>query len=111
MTAFQRLTVRWDDPAFEELERLARHEPRAAARAWAAAKRMGRRGYHDGRPTSEPGAFYRPPVEKRETLGLYYSVGDRVLTVTWVVARGLTTLPYIKQGRCRTAQVHCHEAV
>jgi hypothetical protein len=94
VTAFRRLTVEWDDPAFDELERIARHEPRAAALAWAVAKRMGHRGYHDGRPTSEPGTFYRPPFEKGETLGLYYSVVDRMLTVTWVVdARTLRVLP------------------
>lgn len=94
MTAFGRLTVEWDELAFVELERLARHEPRSAARAWAAAKRMGRRGYHEGRPISVPGGFYRPPYGTSEVLGLYYTVVDRVLTVTWVVdARQLQELP------------------
>jgi hypothetical protein len=94
VTAFHRLTVEWDDPASSELLRLARHQPRAAEKAWRAAKRMGRLGYHEGRPISVPGGFYRPPYGKSEVLGLYYTVVEGVLTVTWVVdARRLEELP------------------
>jgi hypothetical protein len=86
--------VEWDEAALTELERIAAHEPRAAARALVAAERMGASGYDEGRPTVEPGIRYRPPFRRGERLGLYYAVTPTALRVVWVVdARTLRELP------------------
>ena len=86
--------VEWDAAALTELERIAGHEPRAAARALIAAERMGESGYDEGRPTAEPRVRYRPPYRPGERLGLYYAVTPTAFRIIWVVdARTLRSLP------------------
>ena len=91
---FRSRPVEWDETALAELERIAAHEPRAAARALIAAEAMGESGYDEGRPTAEPNIRYRPPYRRGEQLGLYYTVTPAVLRVVWVAdARTLHELP------------------
>ena len=87
-------SVEWTEGALTELERIAQRSPRAAARALAAAERMGVHGYDEGRPVSEPDVRYRPPIGRQEQLGLYYTVTPTAFRITWVVdARQLHELP------------------
>ena len=76
--------VEWDEAAFAELERLAAELPRAAARALVAAERMGATGYDEGRPTHEPYVRYRPPYQRGERIGIYYTLTPWTLRVVWV---------------------------
>jgi hypothetical protein len=46
---------------------------------------MGATGYDEGRPTHEPYVRYRPPYQRGERIGIYYTLTPWGLRVVWVV--------------------------